>query len=230
MTFMPHALASFATSVPMPPVPPMRPRVLPPSSKWGTLSLSVKLVRSPLARLRICGTIEQLKLRMKVSTNWATASLLYAGQLQTVMPLAFAAARSTLLNPVPASWIKRTLGGNCSITWPGTGISLEMTMSHPSTSFRISSGDASGSFWETSTTASNFPKSRAPSQLRRPEFIRMAFGMAPGAAPLGLCGARLRDRCGRRGALVPKPAAVSRCGLPAVHPGTLSRSGWSQLA
>ena len=46
-------------------------------------------------------------------TVCATRSVLYAGMLHTVMPLSFAALRSILLYPVPASTMSFTVSGNC---------------------------------------------------------------------------------------------------------------------
>mmetsp|Transcript_37333 Transcript_37333/g.68891 ORF Transcript_37333/g.68891 Transcript_37333/m.68891 type:complete len:202 (+) Transcript_37333:134-739(+) len=76
MTFMPRATAMSATLLPMPPLPPMRPSVFPPSSKCGTCRHFSKFERSPLQSIRCCATREELKFITKVMTMCATASLL----------------------------------------------------------------------------------------------------------------------------------------------------------
>mmetsp|Transcript_96896 Transcript_96896/g.289453 ORF Transcript_96896/g.289453 Transcript_96896/m.289453 type:complete len:240 (-) Transcript_96896:18-737(-) len=178
-TFMPMAAARSATLLPMPPLPPIRPSVFPASSKCGTCRHLLKLLWSPFASIRICCTKELLKLRTNVITSWATASLLYAGQLQTVMPFSLAAARSMLLKPVPASWISRTEGGKREMTSPGTGISFVMTTSWSCTRARISSGLGSLSNSVTAACEPSFVKSRPLSKFRRPAFTSTAFAMAP---------------------------------------------------
>ena len=57
----------------------------------------------------------------------AMASVAYVGMLHTVMPLAAAAATSTLLKPVPASQMSLTEGGRALMSWREICISLLMT-------------------------------------------------------------------------------------------------------
>ena len=70
----------------------------------------------------------------------AIASVAYVGMLQTVIPLAAAAATSTLLKPVPASHMSLTEDGRASMSWREIAISLLTTTSWPSTRDAISSG------------------------------------------------------------------------------------------
>ena len=73
---MPRTRAISATFVPMAPVPPTSPMVLPVSSKCGVVpSDEVKSDLSPLASATCCGTMVALKLRTKVMTRCATASV-----------------------------------------------------------------------------------------------------------------------------------------------------------
>ena len=64
-------------------------------------------------------------------TVCATRSVLYAGMLHTVMPLSFAALRSILLYPVPASTMSFTVSGNCESKPAPTGNSFVTTTRAP---------------------------------------------------------------------------------------------------
>ena len=94
--FIPSALATLITSIPMWPAP-TTPNVLPFTSVWLTCKYFVKLLRSPLASIPICCCIVDAKLRIIMITVCATRSVLYAGMLHTVIPRSFAALRSILL-------------------------------------------------------------------------------------------------------------------------------------
>ena len=85
--------------VPIVPSPPTRPIVLPVSSKCGQPPRWQRSMwaRSPVAIALACGTSEHESDSTKVIAICAIASVEYVGMLQTVMPLARAAAVSTLL-------------------------------------------------------------------------------------------------------------------------------------
>eukprot|EP00793_Prasinoderma_coloniale_P005722 PRCOL_00004196-RA len=74
ITFMSKALAIFATHEPMAPRPPMRPSVLPASSKCGSAPNFSQPALSPRSSFCCCCVKEQLKLSTKVMTIVATAS------------------------------------------------------------------------------------------------------------------------------------------------------------
>mmetsp|Transcript_11904 Transcript_11904/g.41127 ORF Transcript_11904/g.41127 Transcript_11904/m.41127 type:complete len:311 (-) Transcript_11904:28-960(-) len=155
ITRIPKARASSATRVPTAPEPPMRPIVLPPSSKWGMdpmlASASRKCSRSPAQIRRCCATREEEKLRTCVRTSVATASVLYAGQLQTSICLELAASTSMLLKPVPASTMSRTLASKAKIVSRPSASSLVMTTSQPRTRSRIWCGGVES--WRTTCAA-----------------------------------------------------------------------------
>mmetsp|Transcript_23709 Transcript_23709/g.60882 ORF Transcript_23709/g.60882 Transcript_23709/m.60882 type:complete len:291 (-) Transcript_23709:241-1113(-) len=130
-TFMPKASAMSVTRAPMVPRPPMSPSVLPCTSKCGRMPRLRQPIRSPSASLRCCCMKEQLRLSIIVMAMCAIASVLYTGMLDTTMPRLRATSISMLLNPVPASQMILTLDGSCSMTLPGTGISLVISISAP---------------------------------------------------------------------------------------------------
>ena len=74
---IPRDFAMAATLLPMLPLPPMRPMVLPPSSKCGVRSGAENpLVLSP-AQISLCCSMRlELQFSMNVMTSWATASWL----------------------------------------------------------------------------------------------------------------------------------------------------------
>jgi len=130
-TFIPRAVTISVMREPMVPRPPMRPTVLPASSKWGSGPSDAHPFLSPSQTRFCCATRLQLRLSISVTAMVAIASVLYVGILQTVIPFFLQASMSMLLYPVPASQMIRTDGGSRSMTLPGTGISLVMRISCP---------------------------------------------------------------------------------------------------
>ena len=178
-TRMPSACAIAATRVPIVPSPPTSPIVFPVSSKCGQLPRWQRSMwaRSPVAIALACGTSEHESDITKVIAICAIASVEYVGMLQTVMPLARAAAVSMLLKPVPASQISLTDGGKASMSDAGSGISLLMTTSLSATRATTSEGSLAPCLL-TSATAERRDQSRRWSKSMRSALSRTARSFA----------------------------------------------------
>ena len=105
----------------MAPVPPTNPIVLPFSSyisyRFNPLKSSRKASLQPARRAAYCSHSPSDDACKKLSTSCV-------GTLHTSIPRFFASETSMLLNPVPASQIKRTEGGN-DVTSTGTSFEIK---------------------------------------------------------------------------------------------------------